>query len=237
MPVAASQGTGAGAGTGTQADGAGAPTDPQETTPAGGEGEGTPPKEGEGEGAGSAGKGAEGDGAGEGTPPTEYELTLPDDAALPEAQLERIAAHARERGLNQEQAQSLVVLMDNQQKELLAAHSPGGEEWTRQVEVWKGQTMSDPSLGKDEKEREAAVQRGHRVLQRYAEAHPDRKEAVESFLNDSGLGNHPAMAHLFSWLGQSVKESGLPGGGEGGEGQLSSDERLRAMYPSMAPKE
>src|SRR5690606_18974732 len=116
-------------------------------------------------------------------------------------QLTRIAAIASERGLTQEAAQQALPALEQiltaereaAEAAAVAAYQPGGEKWQQQVEDWKAQALSDPSLGKTEDERVAAIQRGSQVLQRYAQAHPERKAEIDSFLNDSGLGNHPAV--------------------------------------------
>ncbi len=149
-------------------------------------------------------------------------VTLPKDSALDTKALERTVAIARERGLSREQAQSVVDLVHSevvqQRTTLLAAHQPGGAEWTKQLDAWKAQTLADPSLGKTPEERKASIQLGASVLKKYAAAEPDESKGIMSFLNDSGLGEHPAVAKFFRWLGKSAGERPLSLGSDASVG-------------------
>jgi hypothetical protein len=170
--------------------------------------------------------------------PAPYELTLPEDSTLDDAALERIAATARARGLSQEQAQSVVELANGEVQAataaLLAAHQPGGAVWAKQVEQWKADALADAALGKTPEERTAAVQRGQSVMAKYAEMHPDDAPAMTEFLNDSGLGNHPAAVRFFAWIGRSMSEGTLAMPGT--QGSDTPEDRARRMYPTMQSK-
>lgn len=179
--------------------------------------------------------------------PESYTLTLPDgatDAAL----LERTALIAKERGLSNEQAQALVnfahqegtTRADTAAKAAVDAamksYAPGGEKWLEQVETWKTQTLADPALGKTPEERSAAIQSGHGILMKYGEANPADADAMKGFLNTSGLGNHPAAVRFFAWLGKAAGEGSLVTGAGKATAELTEQDRLDRMYPSMAKK-
>ena len=172
-----------------------------------------------------------------------YELKLPDGSPLDAAALERTAATARELGLSQDAAQKALELVNTEvtsritaeRDALLAAYSPGGDEWQKQVDGWKAETLADPALGKTPEERTASIESGKGLLRKYGEVHPADKEAMDNFLNTSGLGDHPAAAKFFAWLGKAMSEGTMPlTGGNSGGGSVA--ERLNSLYPSMAGK-
>lgn len=139
-----------------------------------------------------------------------YDLRLPEGSPLDPALLERTVAIARERGLSPEQAQAVVDLTASEITARVAAveqsMSPGGEAWTKQVNAWKAETENDPKLGKTPAERIATLQRGYGVVRKFGEAHPDDAPALNAFLDNSGLGNHPVVARLFAWLAKEAGE-------------------------------
>lgn len=137
-------------------------------------------------------------------------VALPKDAVIDAAVLDETVAIAREQGLSVSQTQAVVDLLNSRvnadRTALLAAHQPGGAEWTKQLDAWKAETLADDSLGKTPEERKASVERGASVLKRYAEANPEGAEAMNDFLVTSGLGEHPAAVKFFKWLGESAGE-------------------------------
>jgi hypothetical protein len=100
------------------------------------------------------------------------------------------------------------------------------------VDAWKAQTLADVTLGKTPEERQAAIQKGHGVFLKFAEANPTEKEALTGFLNTSGLGDHPTVVRFFAWLGKAAAEGPLVGPASGGTGSTREAE-LAARYPSM----
>lgn len=167
--------------------------------------------------------------------PVEYVLTLPEGSPLDPAVLERTAADARTQGLTNEQAQAVVNRISQEAAVLaeaqMAAYQPGGAEYGKLVDGWKAQTLADESLGKTPEERTATIQRGHQVLQKYVEAHPDQQDAINGFLNDTGLGNHPAMVKVFAWLGRAMSETPVV---KGPPASASGEKNAaKALYPNM----
>lgn len=167
--------------------------------------------------------------------PVEYALTLPEGSLLDAAVLERTAADARTQGLTNEQAQAVVNRISQEAAALaeaqLAAYQPGGAAYEKLVDGWKEQTLADESLGKTPEERTATIQRGHQVLQKYVEAHPDQQDAINGFLNDTGLGNHPAMVRVFAWLGRAMSETPVVKGPPASPASEAS--AAKKLYPGM----
>ena len=168
---------------------------------------------------------------------TDYsKVTLPKDSAIDPAVLERTVAIARDRGLSVKDAQAMTDLVSQEiastRADLMAAHQPGGAEWTKQLDAWKAQTLADPSLGKTPDERKASIELGASVLKRYAAAEPAESEGIMSFLNDSGLGEHPAVAKFFRWIGKSAGERPLSNGNGNGPAKSLVD----IFYPKGAQR-
>lgn len=163
-----------------------------------------------------------------------YELKLPDGSTLDAAALERTATTARELGLSEESAQKALDFVNTEvasrieaeRDAVLKAHQPGGEKWAEMLDGWKAETLADTSLGKTEEERLATIQKGHSVVEKYAELNPTDAPAMNEFLNTSGLGEHPAAVRFFAWIGKQMGEGTIPITGGGGGGERSAAEVL-----------
>jgi hypothetical protein len=164
-------------------------------------------------------------------------LKLPADSKLEPAVLERIAANASAQGLSNEAAQSQVDLLHQEVAShldaALKAHQPGGAEWTKTVEGWRAETMNDASLGKTVDERKAAIQKGVDVIRKYGEIDPAGKQAFVSFLDDSGLGDHPAAVRFFAHLGKMMGETPPVRGEPAGSGPKTTAELFYGTKPEQ----
>ena len=142
-----------------------------------------------------------------GPPPVDYKLQLPESAAFTPDAVERAVTLARELNLTPEAAQKVLNHYDSEAAaRLTAAHQALQSQHAQQVADWRKATLSDPSLGKTPDERKAAIDRGISVLDRYAKDNKENGEKMRTFLNESGFGNHPVLAHFFSWLGKAASE-------------------------------
>lgn len=169
--------------------------------------------------------------------PDKYNLKLPEASTLDASALERTAAIARALGLPDDAAAQKVVDLVHQEAAareaaVLADHAPGGAAWTKQVDAWKAETLADPALGATPAERTAAIQKGHGILVKYGEQHPAEKAAMTEFLNNSGLGDHPAANRFFAWLGKVAGELPLVAPGVGSAGTVPVAQKI---YPTMNP--
>lgn len=152
-----------------------------------------------------------------------YDLKLPEHAVIDATALERTAAIARELGLSNDAAQKVIGALDSEAKAVveatLAAHQPGGAAWTKQQQEWEAALKADQTLGATPDERQAAVQKGIAVIDRFAEKHPEHATQLKSYLDASGLGSHPDVVHFFAWLGKVAGEGGrIEPGAQGAHG-------------------
>lgn len=121
--------------------------------------------------------------------------------------------------------------------DVLATYRPGGAEWEKQVTTWKAAAEQDPALGDTPDARKAAIQQGHLVVQKYAEAHPTDAKGFTDFLSDSGLGNNPAVVRFFAWLGKMGSEGTiLNGGSKVTDPDNSEEARAARILPNTRPK-
>ena len=172
---------------------------------------------------------------------TKYDLKLPDGSTADPGLLERTAAIARARGLTNEQAQAVVdhaIQEASTQAKAAAdaaiqAYQPGGAEWQKQSAAWKAETLADPALGATEAERIAALRHGERVIEKFAEAHPEDGKAIKAFLESTALGNKREVARFIAWLGKTTEEGTYVQAGKPGDGKASPEQR---WYPELAEK-
>jgi hypothetical protein len=170
--------------------------------------------------------------------PESYTIALPEGSSLDAAALERTAAIARELGLPDDASAQKVLTLVHEQvaaatDALLTSHAPGGEAWTKQVDAWREETLKDTSLGKTPAERQAAIQRGHNVFKKMAEQYPEDAAAIKSFIEDSGLGDHPVAVKLFARIGAMAGETPVvqPNAGPA----TGTKTRAEILYPDMQP--
>lgn len=161
---------------------------PPQDPPQGGEGG----KEGQG---GGSGAGAPPPDAGKPVVPEKYEFKVPEGALLDKADVERIAAYARERGLSQEDAQKVL------ERDSATLASYADRQKAQQEEVrdsWAKATETDKELG-GEKLREV-TETARRVLDRFG------SEEFKTQLNETGLGNHPELIRILYRVGKVLSD-------------------------------
>lgn len=120
-------------------------------------------------------------------PPAEIKLTLPKDSVLQQAQVDKIAAFARERGLSQEVAQAALEMQAGQAKEILDGHV---KAWGERVAGWEKELRAHKEFG-GEKLKEFD-QGASEVVMKYG------GQEMMKLLNESGYGKHPQVAQ-FLW--------------------------------------
>ena len=59
---------------------------------------------------------------------------------------------------------------------------------------------------------------------------------VRQILEQSGLGNHPALVRAFVRIGKTISEDSISGAAAGGKGEPSKEEVLDTLYPSMSKR-
>lgn len=120
--------------------------------------------------------------------PEKYELKLSEGSLLDAAYLEKIEAIARQRGLSQEDAQSL---LQSTEQELAA-------QVDRQAQTWLEQTKADPEIGGNNFNESVAV------TQRFINAFAS--PALKEELNRTGRGNHPEFVRFFYKVGKHFQD-------------------------------
>ncbi len=120
-------------------------------------------------------------------PPAEIKLTVPKDSLLQQAQVDKIAAFARERGLSQEVAQAAMESQGALLKEFADSHL---KAWSDRVAGWDKELQANKEFG-GEKLKEFD-QGASEVVMKYG------GEGLMKFLKESGYNKHPEVAQ-FLW--------------------------------------
>lgn len=147
--------------------------------------------------------------------PATFEFKTPDDVEMAEETLTGVRDLSKELGLDQEQAQKVVDL-GSQLSQRWATQLQ--EQHDQQVTEWGEQAKADKEIGGDKFEQSLAD----------AKAAYDKFATPEltSFLNESGLGNHPEVIRLFARLNKQVGDDTLVSGQPAPQGPKTQAERL-----------
>jgi len=126
-----------------------------------------------------------------------YELQLPEGSKLSQPEVEEVTSFAKEHGFSQEQAQAILEfqskvngqIMENAQTLVLEQ-----AEKTNQANAdkWLVEVKDHPELGGDNFKATAEK------MKRFSDAYVPQE--MKDFLNQTGYGNNPAVAQLFSKL-------------------------------------
>ena len=154
--------------------------------------------------------------------PGEYkEFTIPDGMELDKGAMEAFTPIAKELGLTQDQAQKLVDVYSNANADAVATM---GSQIDALHQTWIQEVKDDPDLGGAKFDETVATART------FINGYGDQK--LTDVLNETGLGNHPAVVKLFYKLGRSMSEDNVNIGAiRGQEGEKS---RAHKMFPNMA---
>lgn len=140
-------------------------------------------------------------------------LALPEGAIADPATMDAFKAVLGEHKLPTESAQKLLDL----HLQTLQAQQAQVQQT---IAGWAQQVGSDPEIG-------GAGQKQALGLARQALDAYGSPELI-SVLNDTGLGNHPAVIRAFYRMGKAIAEDGRKGPGHG-----VAPDPLRALYPTM----
>lgn len=210
--------------TGTEGQGEPAP-EPTEGQPKGqpgeGEGKGEPaaePQEGE-----QGKKEGEGEGEAESQAPESYEWKAPEgyEGELDQAAIEQFEPIAKELGLTQEQADTMVKL---HAESIQRAQQQARDNWAQQLETWQTELREDPDFGGAKFDENVAT--AVKAVEQFGS--PGLKEALEQ----TGMGNHPELVRTFAAIGKAISEDKIHMGNQ------SHGERSAAdiLYPNEAKK-
>lgn len=133
-------------------------------------------------------------------------LKLPEGQELIDPKLsERTVAEARKRGLSFEQAEGVLVFVNQEAAAIVdaavKAHSPGGAEWNKQVETWEEEALNDLDIGAGKPERlQAAVTKARAVLDKFF------PPSVKKYLHETGFGSRPDIIKGFLNIAKAAGE-------------------------------
>ena len=151
-----------------------------------------------------------------------FELKLPKDSTLDAARVAEIQTFAKEKGLNETQAQAILDRESNAVKTVLEQQQ---QNHSAQVLKWHEDVKNDPEIGG-----EAFAQNAH-----YAKVASEKFLSPEfrQILTETGFGNHPELVRAFAKIGKAMSSDSLvrPGAQAPGGGKKSIESLL---YPNAA---
>ncbi|SIS72785.1 hypothetical protein [Insolitispirillum peregrinum] len=147
------------------------------------------------------------------TAPDYSALALPEGATADPATMDAFKAVLGEHKLPTESAQKLLDL----HLQTLQAQQ---QQMQQTVAGWAQQVGNDPEIGGSGQEQALGLAR--QALDTYG------SPELISVLNDTGLGNHPAVIRAFYRMGKAIAEDGRKGPSHG-----VAPDPLRALYPTM----
>jgi hypothetical protein len=152
--------------------------------------------------------------------PETYEFKAPEGGALSEDGIAAFGAFAKSQNLTQEAAQSLLdnlaPVMAKRQADQVAAIKAG----------WLESAQTDKEIGGAKLAENTAVAK--KALEKFG------TPELISFLNDSGLGDHPEVIRAFFKVGKAISEDTVVTGRQGQSSTAHATQAQR-MYPNMNP--
>lgn len=146
-------------------------------------------------------------GAGDAQPgaPEQYEaFTYPENFVVDEGFVNEFADVAKALNLTQEQAQQFV---DFEIQRTIAHTDARQQEWSNTLEEWKQQISKDEELG---------GARYDQTMTRVAKARDAfGTDGFKTFLDESGLGDHPEVVRYLARVGDAISEDRLVSGDQG----------------------
>lgn len=149
--------------------------------------------------------------------PTAYSLKLAEGSPLDPSDVDKVAAYARERGLSNEQAQTI---LDQRHEAAAGVTQRQAEMFAAKRTEWETSTWADPELGGTNKD--ATLANVKLVMDRFApEGSGLRKE-----LDVTGYGNHPEFVRFVNAIGKAMREDKPFNASAGSTGQRSAADVL-----------
>lgn len=157
--------------------------------------------------------------------PEKYELKLPEGSQLGTSAIEKISAYAKQNGLSNKEAQSL---LDEQSNAVKSFSEQQRTQHETLVENWRKEVEADTEIGGENFKQN--VELASRVVKKFGD------EQLIKDLNETGYGNYPPLVKLLHRIGkamapdQLVVPSGNPPPGQG-------KSRAERMYPNHSKGE
>lgn len=149
------------------------------------------------------------------TVPESYDLDIPENMAMTDEAKASLDEKFREAGLSQEQASAVFGMYKDTIEDMNRALA-------QQSTKWLEETKKDPDLGGSNFVATTANVR--RVTTRFGD------EAFASLMNETGLGNHPALLRFLNKVGASLAED------RAGSGRATSKAPNRPLHELLYEK-
>lgn len=135
--------------------------------------------------------------------PENYEFEVPEGMELDEQLSEKFTDLAKELNLTNEQANKLVSMYGDQ---LVDAQAKQQQQWETTSKQWAEDLKADPEFGGSNFEKNAEIAKT--AIAKFGD------DELKKALNDTGLGNHPALVKFMHKVGTSISEDGFDVSGE-----------------------
>lgn len=153
--------------------------------------------------------------------PEVYEFKAPEGVKLDPAQLEAFTPIAKELGLSNEQAQRLV---DLNTANVQAARTAQESAWKAVNKTWREETRADKDIGGAKYDENIGV--ASKAIDKFGT--PELRKA----LDESGMGNHPAVVKFFVNVGRQLSEDTMASG-NAGQGGGAPKTAAQMLYPNL----
>ena len=146
--------------------------------------------------------------------PEDYKVDRSNDVEMSEDVEKNLRTQAHRMNLSPRQTQQLFDAYGNELKEAMKVRSEN---------LKMAEEMMQERYG-------ANYTRNIAIAQRALAHIDDEEKTLKTLLDDTGIGNHPAMVELFRMVGDRMVEDGLiPGDVEGTTGREDALEQIKAM--------
>ncbi|OBU04833.1 peptidase [Morganella psychrotolerans] len=135
--------------------------------------------------------------------PEKYEFKTGEGQELDAEAVKAFEPIAKELNLSNDQAQKLVDVYGSKIMPKLVEQQAA--QWQQQIEQWAEQVKADKALGSDE-----SIGSAQKAMDKFG------TPELKTYLNDTGLGNHPELVRIFANIGKAMSEDGLVTGNSGG---------------------
>lgn len=152
--------------------------------------------------------------------PEKYEFKAPEGMTLDQAGVDAFSPVFKEIGLSQEQAQKLVDAYTPYQKQQAEAQRQAGIDYFKNiVKEWKAETIKE--LGAEHPKQVAIAAKAIDKANI-----PGLRELME----ETGVGNHPAMVKFMIWAGKLVSQDNFPDSGHKQTAPTTFEEKAKILY-------
>ena len=162
----------------------------------------------------------------DGAPESYAEFTAPEGVQFDQAAIDAFTPIAKDLGLTQAQAQRLVDVYagqaDRVAQGLQAKHA-------ETVAGWQQEARADPDIGGAKLPE--TIAHGMRALDQFG------SPELSTLMDQTGLGNHPAVIRFFAAVGQQVADDAIDPNPSPGGGRAEPRDAAAILYPNDKPKE